>query len=143
VTPKRTKAKAQVTRDPLRVFISHATGDKWVARTICEQIDAVPGASSFRDDRDIGGGEPIPSVIRNEIRAADELLVLLTPSSQTRIWVGMEIGMAFLLNKPIVPIWYNVPVTSFSFLATYRGHLLNDFPEYLEALRARVRRSRS
>jgi hypothetical protein len=110
-----------------RVFVSHATPDKWVARTICEQIDAVPGASSFRDDRDIGGGEPIPSVIRNEIRAADELLV----------------GMAFLLNKPIVPIWYNVPVTSFSFLATYRGHLLNDFPEYLEALRARVRRSRS
>jgi hypothetical protein len=107
---------------------------------MCDQIDAIPGAVSFRDDRDIAGGQPIPAVIRREIRAADELLVLLTPSSLTRIWVGMEIGMAFLLNKPIVPIWYNVPVTSLAFLANIRGYMLADFPAYLDGLRAKARR---
>ncbi len=42
-----------------RVFVSHATADKWVARMICEKIEAV-GAITFRDDRDIEGGDSIP-----------------------------------------------------------------------------------
>src|SRR3954468_14390804 len=82
-----------------RVFVSHATTDKWTARTICEKIEDEAGATTFRDDRDIAGGQPIATVIRRQIRAADELVVLLTPSSLTRIWVGMEIGMAFMLGK--------------------------------------------
>ena len=43
-----------------RVFVSHARADKWIARTICDMIDAIPGAKSFRDDRDIEGGDSIP-----------------------------------------------------------------------------------
>jgi hypothetical protein len=114
-----------------------------VERTICSQIKASTEATTFRDDRDIAVGEPIPTMIRREVRTADELLVLLTPASLNRIWVGMGIGMAFMLDKPIVPIWYNVPVSSFSFLANHRGFLLDDFGDYLDALRERARRKRT
>ena len=27
--------------DPYRVFVSHATADKWIAKTICEKIDPI------------------------------------------------------------------------------------------------------
>ncbi len=51
---------------PYLVFISHATADKWIAKTLCEKIESV-GAVTFRDDRDIAGGDDIPEQIRREI----------------------------------------------------------------------------
>ncbi len=50
---------------PYQVFISHATADKWLARVICEKIEAI-GAATFRDDRDILGGDDIPEEIRGK-----------------------------------------------------------------------------
>ena len=55
------------------VFVSHATPDKWLAKTICEKIEQ-SGAATFRDDRDIQGGDDIPDVIRKNIIRANELL---------------------------------------------------------------------
>ncbi len=46
-----------------RIFVSHATVDKWVAKVICERLDAA-GVTTFRDDRDIDGGDKIPERIR-------------------------------------------------------------------------------
>ena len=48
---------------PYQIFVSHATTDKWLARTICEKIEGT-GATTFRDDRDISGGDDIPEEIR-------------------------------------------------------------------------------
>jgi len=42
--------------NPYLVFVSHATADEWIAKTLCEKIEAA-GAESFRDDRDINVGE--------------------------------------------------------------------------------------
>jgi hypothetical protein len=39
-------------RPTYRVFISHATADKWIARILCEKLEEI-GAETFRDDRDI------------------------------------------------------------------------------------------
>jgi hypothetical protein len=125
-----------------RVFVSHATADKFVARTFCEKIDAVPGVVTFRDDRDIRGGDHIPEVIWDEVRAADELLVLLTPTAVTRIWVGMEIGMAYACGKRIVPIWYNIPTSAVSLFANIRGYPIEGFADYLSDLRARAGRKK-
>ncbi len=66
-----------------QVFVSHATADKWVATTFCEKIEET-GASTFRDDRDIHGGDDIPEEIRAQIKQSRELVVLLTPKSVDR-----------------------------------------------------------
>src|SRR3982750_4739216 len=76
-----------------QVFISHATADKWLAVTLCEKIEAA-GAATFRDDRDIKGGDSIPREIFRQIRLSNEFLVLLTPASIARPWVLIEIGAA-------------------------------------------------
>src|SRR5581483_1618431 len=56
---------------PYQVFISHATADKWIARVLCEKIEEA-GAVTFRDDRDIDGGDDIPDRIRSEIKQSRE-----------------------------------------------------------------------
>jgi hypothetical protein len=55
---KRSIAK-NVEGKPYQVFVSHATADKWLAKAICEKFEAT-GAATFRDDRDIRGGDDIP-----------------------------------------------------------------------------------
>ena len=89
--PRRPVKPKSVTA-PYQVFVSHATPDKWVARTICEKIDGVLGAKTFRDDRDIDGGDDIPERLRMEIERSAELIVLLTPISVNRPWVLLEVG---------------------------------------------------
>src|SRR3954470_992619 len=81
-----------------QVFISHATADKWIARTICEKLEAA-GAATFRDDRDIKGGDDIPDEIRRQIKRSKEMLVLLTPKSVDRDWVRFEVGGGWLMSK--------------------------------------------
>jgi hypothetical protein len=71
------------TNKPYRVFVSHATADKWIAERICEQI-ATTGADYFRDDRDINGGDDITDKLRDGIQESQELVVLLTPESHDR-----------------------------------------------------------
>ena len=85
-------AKARSTAvTPYQVFISHATADKWLAIVLCEKIEAA-GATTFRDDRDIDGGDDIPQRIRSEIKRSREFVVLMTPESINRPWVLLEVG---------------------------------------------------
>lgn len=126
-------------KSPYKVFVSHATADKWIARVICEKIDAVPGATTFRDDRDIDGGEDIPDVLNEQIERSSEVLVLVTPASVGRPWVFLEVGAAWKSNKWIVPICYHVEVDQIpKMLSRRKSYQLNDFDRYLEDVRKRM-----
>ena len=57
---------------PYQVFVSHATADKWLAKTICQKVESA-GATTFRDDRDIDGGDDIPEEIRRQIKQSKEI----------------------------------------------------------------------
>ena len=92
--PFTKRAAKRLAKRKYQVFVSHATADKWLATTFCEKIEAT-GATTFRDDRDINGGDDIPDTIRKAIAQADEMVVLLTPASVNRPWVLMEIGAAW------------------------------------------------
>src|SRR5690348_13156579 len=92
--PQRSRGPARTQgRAPYQVFISHATADKWLVRILCEKLEGV-GATTFRDDRDIRGGDDIPDEIFRQIRQSQEFLVLLTPASMNRPWVLLEVGAA-------------------------------------------------
>ena len=59
--------RQQPKSSPYLVFVSHATADKWLATILCEKIEQT-GAQTFRDDRDIHGGDDIPEEIRRQRR---------------------------------------------------------------------------
>jgi hypothetical protein len=136
-----TPAKRTTKPKPYQVFVSHATADKWLAKTVCEKIEET-GANSFRDDRDIDGGDDIPEAIRRQIKQSKEILVLLTPQSSNRQWVILEIGAAWGLSreKRIILVLYHVSVDPIPDMIKHKKAIaLNDFDHYLTELTKRVR----
>jgi hypothetical protein len=137
---KKTSSRSEVAR-PYQVFVSHATADKWLARTICEKIEGA-GATTFRDDRDIRGGDDIPEEIRRQIKLSREIVVLLTPESIARQWVTLEVGAAWGLskNKRIIIIMCHVPVDPIpDMIKSKKAIPLNEFDIYVSDLAHRVR----
>ena len=131
--------RARAPRATYRVFVSHATVDKWLAITICDRIEAI-GATTFRDDRDIAGGDDIPDTIRDAIDVSDEMVVLLTPASVNRPWVQFEVGAAWQRRALIVVIRQHVETDSIpAMLQSKRALDLNDFERYLDELQTRAR----
>lgn len=133
----RTKPPASLT---YQIFVSHATADKWLAVTLCEKIEAV-GATTFRDDRDIDGGDDIPDRIRSQVKQSRELVVLLTPESVDRPWVLLEVGAAWGWRRDyrIVPILCHVTVDAIpDIIKGKKAYQINDFDLYLNELRKRV-----
>lgn len=122
------------------VFLSHAMYDKWIAETICHMIEKVHrNARVFRDDRDIAGGDSIPTAIKEAMRSCDEVVVLLTPESIHRPWVLVEIGMALALERRIVPLLYHVTTDQIPQpIKDPRAFHLNELPQYLEELKQRA-----
>jgi hypothetical protein len=126
------------------VFVSHATADKWLAKVLCEKIEAV-GARTFRDDRDINGGDDIPEAIRAAIKQASELVVLLTPESAHRVWVMMEVGAAWghSRHKRITVVMCHVNVDPIpDIIKAKKAIPLNDFDAYTRELSGRLKKAR-
>jgi hypothetical protein len=134
------KTPRRQTGNPYTVFVSHATADKWIAKRICDAIEQT-GAATFRDDRDIEGGDSIPDKIRTQLLQASELLVLMTPNSVNRPWVLLEIGAFWGRkgNSRIVPVLYLVDVSNIpEHIASIKAVHLNDLDAYLDGLQNRV-----
>jgi hypothetical protein len=126
---------------PYQVFLSHATSDKWIAKVLCERIEQT-GAVTFRDDRDIRGGDDIPEEIRLQIKNSREIVVLITPESVGRQWVTLEVGAAWGRSKRvrILMVMYHVSMDPIpDMIKNKKAIPLNDFDHYLAELSERVR----
>ena len=132
-------------RTPYRVFVSHAGDDLWVAEQIAKNIERC-GAFPFLDRRDIAVGDNFKQRIQEEIPICEELLALFTPWSRRRAWVRHEIGMADILKKRVVCVFYKVTVEDFQADEDGLGPLddlniidINDLNTYFRELRRRVK----
>ena len=134
-------AKKHNSTKPYQIFVSHATADKWIATILCEKLEEA-GASTFRDDRDIDGGDDIPERIRVEIKRSRELVVLLTPHSVNRQWILIEVGAAWGLSKAvrITPILCHVDIDPIpGMLKSKKAVHLNDCPNLFAEVKKRVK----
>ena len=135
------KARPRKASEPYLVFLSHATADRWLGRMIFEKIESV-GARTFRDDRDIAGGDDIPDSIREAISRCREMVVLLTPASVNRPWVLLEVGAAWQRGNDvrIIAVRQHIEVEPIpAMLKSKKVIDLNQFDEYLRELTQRVR----
>lgn len=122
-----------------RVFVSHATPDKRRAVRLCRMLESVGGVVTFRDDKDIAGGDDIPARIRAEVGRSDECAVLLTPNSIARPWVWVEVGMAMSQNVRVVPILCEVTAEQAGPLRFARAFGWRQLDRYLLDVQRRVR----
>jgi len=140
---KKRKSKAKY--PDYQIFISHATADKWIAKVICEKIEEI-GASTFRDDRDINGGDDIPDEIRQQIKRSREMIVLLTPESVGREWVLLEVGAAWGWRKnfPIVAIRNHIEIDPIpDIIKSKKAITLDDFGNYLTEIAKKVEKEKN
>jgi hypothetical protein len=129
---------------PYRVFISHASHDKWAAGQIAKEVMAV-GATCFLDSSAIETGDEFDEELKQALHDAAELLILLTPAALQRPYVWIELGIAWSQGKRIIGILHGMTTSDLAAHdgapAFVKGILLRDINEldtYLEELRKRV-----
>jgi hypothetical protein len=121
----------------MKIFISHSSYDKWVARQISEELGR-RGHKTFLDEKDIKTGDSIDVSIQEHLKDSDDLLVLISPSSLKSHWVFIEIGGAKALGKKIVPILLHIqPNDVPQAISQLLAKDLNDIDRYFAELEHR------
>jgi hypothetical protein len=127
----------------VRVFISHSSRDRWIARQIDFGVRRNRGVATFLDEKDLQGGDAISETVRAELRRCDELVVLLSSASLTSDWVKAEMGAAWGLRKRIVVLLDKLQVRDIPQVFTdYKAFDLNDAERYFQEVRSRAARTR-
>jgi hypothetical protein len=125
------------------VFISHSSADRWVAKRMAEIIERRAkrhGVRTFLDEVDLEGGDRIVPVIKANLRSCEEFVILLSPSSIARQWVLAEVGGAWILDKRIMAITYNLAADKIPDIIRHdKSYELNDFDRYVSELIGRRR----
>lgn len=87
----------------MHIFISHATANSRLARTLAGAFEHL-GATTFLASRagDIRADEDWLRGIERALQEADAYIVLLTPESTLRPWVNFEAGAAWFSGKQLL-----------------------------------------
>lgn len=88
------------------VFFSHAEEDWNFVERVSNILDRI-GISCYTYERYPEYGEYIPEIIKQRIDNYMTVIVLLTQNSVQSQWVNQEIGMAFALDRNLIPIVEN------------------------------------
>ena len=110
------------TRPPLKVFVIHSDADVEFARDVRSLLTRHVNAEVFTTE-DKRSTKLWLSRLRNELSSSDVVVALLTPNSVETSWVLQEMGAAWGLRKPIIPV-------------VARGDLLNRIPVALDRARS-------
>lgn len=92
------------------LFLSHSTQDKDFARALQQALGALD-QDVWLDSRELRGGDPLESTIRQAIAEASTYAVLVSPAALQSQWVGKELRHARQVQKqrgnkafPILPL---------------------------------------
>lgn len=87
----------------LRIFLSYAAADRVYAHQVRSLLSQRPNVHLFTTET-LSAGEDWQSKLKDELSKCDLFLVLLSPNSVESKWVLHELGAAWAIDKPIVPI---------------------------------------
>jgi len=132
---------------PYRLFFSHGGDDTFIVKEFLKPKVESSGANVFLDAGRLDYGDDFRETIFVELAQADELLVLLTPSSIRRPWVIAEIGAMLVRGKRVVALRYGPSESELqelgilSLLGTKTLLRMDDFDNYVVQLKRRVTRN--
>jgi hypothetical protein len=95
-----TKDKA---KQNIRIFLSYAAEDSNRATELMNELAKQPNVHVFTSDK-MSAGENWRAKIKKALSESDFFLVLLSPTSVSSRWIQFELGVAWGLNKLIIPI---------------------------------------
>jgi len=88
----------------INVFINYSVKDEGIVEKIERELSHYPFLKTFRAPKDIIGGAIWEKEIKNKITQCDIMLAILTENYYDSEWPVQEIGVAWMSNKPILPI---------------------------------------
>ena len=86
-----------------KVFISYSSADAEIASRLRTALEGIE-VSGWLDQSDIAAGDAIAAKVKESLKKAGALIVLVSPSSLESKWVQFEVGAAYAMEKPIIPI---------------------------------------
>ena len=95
--------KKEEVKPILRVFFSYAREDRAEAHKIRHLLSQRFNIRIFTTEL-LSAGEDWQSKLKNELTQCDIFVVLLSPNAVTSSWVLQELGAAWGLQKPILPV---------------------------------------
>lgn len=95
-----TEGKAHPNR---RVFFSYAAEDAALANQVMMLLSSHPRARLLTTEA-LSAGEDWPTRLQEYLQQSDVFLLLLSQNSLNSSWVLLELGTAWSLGVPIVPI---------------------------------------
>jgi nucleoside 2-deoxyribosyltransferase len=96
-------AKQAARQSVPRFFISHAAVDNILARKIRNLLKTSFDANVSTSE-DLSAGEDWESQLRRELSESDYVVALLTPQSVRSTVVLHDLGAAWALGKPMIPL---------------------------------------
>lgn len=88
----------------IRVFVSHSHKDVKTATRLSRALGSL-GVVPFLAHSDIRGGELWKETIRDKIVECDVLAALLTTNFYKSEFTEQEVGAAWVLKKPVLPLY--------------------------------------
>src|SRR3984957_6671213 len=85
------------------VFISHATKDRAIARTICEALER-RGLNCWISSRDIQPGENFQVAIVRAIRAAKAMVLVFSSNASNSEEIAKELALAGQSHLVVLPV---------------------------------------
>ena len=85
------------------VFISHSHQDNELVRDLVRRLRAA-GLKPFVDLADLPVGADWKKTVREQIHAADAMLILVTPAALKSAWMMTELGMAEGFERIVLPV---------------------------------------
>jgi hypothetical protein len=86
-----------------RVFISYAYEDVGLAMMLMEALGKV-GVPAFLDRNELVAGENLSESVRNAIRSASAMVVLISSNTKHNNWMLFEVGVAQALDVSVIPV---------------------------------------
>src|SRR5262245_4015269 len=122
---------------PYSVFLSHSSRDSWLASMVAQKFRAA-GARVWIDEMSLAGGDELLAAISDGMRAADEVVVLISGESLKSQWVAAEVGMAVVLRKRITGLLNNADYDAMAPLKGIKSFELNSIDKFIQQLRRRI-----
>ncbi len=85
-------------------FVVHAAEDGAVAERVLADL-AAHGIAGWADGAELRPGADLPEVLRVAMRACGAVLLVVSPATRPSRLVGLELGLAEMYGRPIVPVW--------------------------------------
>ncbi|MEM7668832.1 MAG: toll/interleukin-1 receptor domain-containing protein [Pseudomonadota bacterium] len=95
----------------MKIFVSHPHKQGVLAATfkqiICDAIGPSVEVFASSDIKDLPGGTPWRDALLRQLAESDLVLVLCSPDAIDNRWLYLEVGGAWALQRPVIPICHS------------------------------------